>query len=272
MIKSQLRFSVRAIITAGLFLAPVVISAQGGQSIADRVHSAPNGTVRFSFTARPDVCGSGNSVYVGNSSSNRSAGGNADVEWDADCSHGPVRVVIDVRDHAAIGLRSYVGGRWRPGSGVTDLGTVSSRAAATYLVALARSAPASVGHKAIFPATLGDSVTIWPSLMQIARDAAVPSETRRDAVFWLGQMAGDAVTANLAGLAAEDTVDRAVRESAVFALSQRPKDEGVPALIHVAQTNRDPSVRKKALFWLGQSNDPRALSLFETILAGPGKS
>ena len=85
-------------------------------------------------------------------------------------------------------------------------------------------------------------------------------------------MAGDAVTANLANLVAEDTVDRAVRESAVFALSQRPKDEGVPALIHVAQTNRDPSVRKKALFWLGQSNDPRALSLFETILAGPGKS
>ncbi|MEO7042878.1 MAG: HEAT repeat domain-containing protein [Gemmatimonadaceae bacterium] len=272
MIKSQLRLSVRAVISAGLFLAPVVISAQGGQSIADRVHAAPNGTVRFSFAARPEVCGSGNSVYVGSNSSNRSAGSNSDVEWDGDCGHGPVRVVMDVRDHAESGLRSYVGGRWRPASGVTDLGSVSSQSAADYLVSLARRSPASIGHKAIFPATLGDSVTIWPSLMQIAREAAVPGETRRDAVFWLGQMAGDAVTANLANLVAEDTVDRAVRESAVFALSQRPKDEGVPALIHVAQTNRDPSVRKKALFWLGQSNDPRALSLFETILAGPGKS
>jgi HEAT repeat protein len=180
--------------------------------------------------------------------------------------------VLDVRNHSVTGLRSYVGGRWRVANGVTDLGNVSAQSAANYLVALAKQAPASVGHKAIFPATLGDSVTIWPSLMQIARDAAIPNETRRDAVFWLGQMAGNAVTANLAQLAAEDTVDRAVRESAVFALSQRPKDEGVPALIHVAQTNRDPAVRKRALFWLGQSNDPRALSLFESILTGNGKS
>ena len=269
----QLRF--RAVAGAAamiLAIAPHSVSAQGGQSIADRVHSAPDGTVRFSFKARPDVCGSGNSVYVGNNASNRGSGSNADVEWDADCGHGPVRVVLDVRDHSVTGLRSYVGGRWRAANGVTDLGNVSAQSAANYLVSLAKQAPASVGHKAIFPATLGDSVTIWPSLMQIARDAAIPNETRRDAVFWLGQMAGDAVTANLAQLAAEDTVDRAVRESAVFALSQRPKDEGVPALIHVAQTNRDPAVRKRALFWLGQSNDPRALNLFESILAGNGKS
>lgn len=255
-----------------LMIAPMLAAAQTRQSIADQVRSAPDGTVRFSFKARPDVCGSGNSVYVGSSSSNRRSGSNADVEWDADCGHGPVRVVLDVHDHSVTGLRSYVGGRWRTANGVTDIGNVSAQSAASYLVALAKQAPASVGHKAIFPATLGDSVTIWPSLMQIARDAAVPSQTRRDAVFWLGQMAGDAVTANLAQLVAEDTVDRAVRESAVFALSERPRDEGVPALIHVAQTNRDPSVRKKALFWLGQSNDPRALALFESILAGNGKS
>ena len=49
----------------------------------------------------------------------------------------------------------------------------------------------------------------------------------------------------------------------VVALSQRPRDQAVPALISVARTNRDPEIRKKALFWLGQSNDPRALNLFE---------
>jgi hypothetical protein len=260
------------VIAAALVGGSVVAAAQSGSSIADRVRSAPDGSVRFTFRARPDVCGSGNSVSVGSNTTGRSGGSNADVEWDADCGHGPVRVVLDVHDHSVTGLRSYVGGRWRPVSSAVDIGDVTPQAAASYLVALAKQAPASVGHKAIFPATLGDSVTIWPSLMQIARDVAVPSETRRDAVFWLGQMAGTAVTANLAQLVAEDTVDRAVRESAVFALSQRPKDEGVPALIHVAQTNRDPSVRKKALFWLGQSNDPRALTLFETILAGKDKS
>jgi len=36
-----------------------------------------------------------------------------------------------------------------------------------------------------------------------------------------------------------------------------PKDEGVPKLIEIAQNNRNPAVRKQAMFWLGQSNDPR---------------
>lgn len=265
----------RTLLAASLLtVASIPAGAQASQSIADRVHSAPDGTVRFTFRARPDVCGSGNSVYVGNNGSRTTSGrrNTADVEWDADCGHGPVRVVLDVNDHAVTGLRSYVGGRWRAVSGVTDLGDVTPQAAAAYLVSLAKQGPVAVGKKAIFPATLGDSVVIWPQLMQIARDESIPNETRRDAVFWLGQMAGETVTANLAQLVAEDTVDRAVRESAVFALSQQPHGEGVPALIHVAQTNRDPSVRKKALFWLGQSNDPRALTLFENILAGPPKS
>jgi HEAT repeat protein len=54
----------------------------------------------------------------------------------------------------------------------------------------------------------------------------------------------------------------------VFALSQEPRDEGVPALIRIVKSNRSPGVRKKALFWLGQSEDPRALALFEEILTG----
>jgi hypothetical protein len=45
-----------------------------------------------------------------------------------------------------------------------------------------------------------------------------------------------------------------------------PQDEGVPKLIEVATTNRNPEVRKQAMFWLGQSNDPRALAFFEKVL------
>jgi HEAT repeat protein len=57
-----------------------------------------------------------------------------------------------------------------------------------------------------------------------------------------------------------------VKERAVFALSQLPKDEGVPLLIEVAKSNRSPEVRKKAMFWLGQSRDPRATKFFEELL------
>jgi len=57
-----------------------------------------------------------------------------------------------------------------------------------------------------------------------------------------------------------------VKKRAVFALSQLPKDEGVPLLIQIARTNRNPEVRKQAMFWLGQSKDQRAIAFFEEIL------
>jgi HEAT repeat protein len=57
-----------------------------------------------------------------------------------------------------------------------------------------------------------------------------------------------------------------VKRRAVFALSQLPRDEGVPLLIQLARTNTNPAVRKQAMFWLGQSKDPRALRFFEEIL------
>ena len=43
----------------------------------------------------------------------------------------------------------------------------------------------------------------------------------------------------------------------------------MPALIQIARSNRDPEVRKKAFFWLGQTGDPRALALFEEVLTRP---
>jgi HEAT repeat protein len=53
---------------------------------------------------------------------------------------------------------------------------------------------------------------------------------------------------------------------AVFAISQRPRDEAIPTLIQLAQTHRDPNVRKKAIFWLSQMDDPRALAAIEKIV------
>ena len=79
-----------------------------------------------------------------------------------------------------------------------------------------------------------------------------------------GRKAASAITE-----AIEHDPETQVKEKAVFALSQLPKDEGVPKLIDVARTNRNPAVRKQAIFWLGQSRDPRALAFFEEVLARP---
>ena len=256
----------------------VVLAALAGvaeialaQSIATRVARVPNGTIRMSFAARPGICGSGNSIRHNNGRGRTTWGDNwntsRDVEWESDCSLGPARVVLDRRDGELADLRFYVGGRWRPaGANVVDLGTVPAREAADYLVSIAQSERGSMGEKAIFPATIADSSNIWPAMLKIARNDNLPRSTRTQSVFWLGQAAGDAATANLKDIVLDNSVDREVRESAVFALSQRPREEGIPALISVARTNKDPEIRKKALFWLGQSHDPRAIDLFEELL------
>jgi len=244
--------------------------AASAQSIASRVARVSNGTVRMTFAAKPGICGSGNSIRHDNGRGSTNWGNwneSRDVEWDNDCSMGPARVVLDRRNGELSDLRFYVGGRWRPASSdVVDLGNVSAHDAADYLVSIAQTERGSMGSKAIFPATIADSAVIWPALLKLARNADVPRATRSQSVFWLGQAAGDAATRGLNDLVLDNSVDREVREQAVFALSQRPREEGIPALINVARTNKDPEIRKKALFWLGQSNDPRALDLFEELL------
>lgn len=238
------------------------------QSIADRVARVVSGSVRLSFAARPGICGRGTSIVHGSRGTTTwGSSVQRDVEWDTACEPGPVRVVLDLRDHELSALRTYVGGRWRPsGDAVTDLGTVPAAAAAEYLLALVAGASSRVSRDAILPAALADSAVVWPTLLRVARDDGRPRETRRGAVFWLGQMAGDAATASLADLVGDAALDREVRAQAIFALSQLPHGDGVPALIRVARTSRDPELRRRALFWLGESRDPRALDLFEELL------
>lgn len=256
-----------ATLAATAALVVVACMAPGranAQSIAERVRSAGDGKVRFSFAAKPDVCGWGSSINRGGSyRTNWRPEKTEDVEYDSECSHSPVRVVLDVGDNRVTRLRTYVGGRWRSESAATDLGMLSTKAATDYLLGLAATAEGTVARDAIMPATLADSVTIWPALTRIARDQSRTSGTRKQALFWLSAEAGEKV----AGPGREDTDESTdIRKQAVFALSQWRSSEAVPGLIEVARKNRDPEVRRTALFWLGQKDDPRVIPLFEEIL------
>lgn len=91
------------------------------------------------------------------------------------------------------------------------------------------------------------------------------AEVRRDALFWLGQRAGEKAAGELRRAVDEDPEDK-VREHAVFAISQLPRERAVPILIDLVKTHKRPAVRKRAMFWLTQTGDPRALELIEEIL------
>lgn len=226
--------------------------------VADRVAAVRDGKVRMSFAAKPGVCGDGAHIRTVHRTD----------DWEGFCDTGPVRVVLSMTGGAVIDVDTYVGGLWRSQPGVTDLGDVPAAEAAAYLLSLASAAGGRVGKQAVLPAVLADSAVVWPQLLALARDASRPRATRRSAVFWLGQAAGEEATRGLRSIVDDRDTDLAVREHAVFALSQRPADEAVPSLIRLAREHPDPRIRKKALFWLGQSGDPRAIALFEELLLG----
>jgi hypothetical protein len=236
---------------AGLLPAPVL-----SQTLEQRIAVVGDGTVRLSFAARAGVCRDGVHQFGDKQASD---------EWEPDCERQPVRVALRVRGGVPVAVRTYVGGRWRAGSSAHDLGTVGAEAAASYFLRLAGQSRGVSGDP-VLPATLADSAVIWPSLLTLARAEHVPHERRRSAVFWLGQAAGKSIAGALDSIALDESGNRDIRKHAVFALSQRSTDEAVPALIRIARTNRDPELRRTALFWLGQSEDPRALDLFEELL------
>ena len=91
-------------------------------------------------------------------------------------------------------------------------------------------------------------------------------EVRKQAIFWLGQKASQKATQALTDTVEDKDGDTEIQKQAVFAISQRKKDESVPMLINIAKTHPKGEVRKQALFWLGQIDDPRALEVFKEIL------
>jgi len=101
-------------------------------------------------------------------------------------------------------------------------------------------------------------------LIGLARNSQY-TRVRADALFWVGQRAGDKAAGVITDALDRDP-DTEVKKRAVFALSQLPRDEGIPKLIEVARGNRNPEVRRQAMFWLGQTGDPRALKFFEEVL------
>jgi len=145
------------------------------------------------------------------------------------------------------------------------LGAARGAAGAVVIDRLARSdADADFRQHLTFVLTLTGPTGV-DTLIDLARHDA-SAQVRGQALFWLGQKAGQRAIGTLAG-ALDNDPDSQVRRQAVFAISQLPKDDGIPKLIELARTHRDPGVRQQAMFWLGQSGDSRALTFFEEVLS-----
>jgi HEAT repeat protein len=100
-------------------------------------------------------------------------------------------------------------------------------------------------------------------LLGVAGDPRETGEVRKQALFWAGQTR--IPTAELAATY-EALRDRELREHAIFVLHQRGDAAAVDKLIAIARRDPDPQMREKAVFWLGQSRDPRAAQALAEII------
>jgi hypothetical protein len=103
--------------------------------------------------------------------------------------------------------------------------------------------------------------TRW--LLEKARDESQPMEVRRKAVFWAGQ--GHASVADIAALYKSAKEPR-LREHIIFVLSQQDEEAATNQLMSIAKDDPDREMRKKALFWLAQKNDPRVTKLITDMV------
>jgi HEAT repeat protein len=93
------------------------------------------------------------------------------------------------------------------------------------------------------------------------------AESKKQALFSLGQKAGERSLKALGDAAASPDAETEIQKSAVHAISRRPKEEAVPMLIKIARTHAKSEVRKQALMLLARSGDERALDLFKELLS-----
>ena len=246
-------------------------AAAGAQNLAQRIASAPDGAVQFTYAARPGVCGNGRTYYSINGSM-WFGSMNDNVLRSDPCQPGPVRVVLGRAGKEVVDVNVFVGPA-QPSAGAADLGAVPAREAAEYLLSLAAKTDGRPGRDAITPAMLADSATVTPQLLAIARDQSRARETRTSAIGWLNRAADDRggvspsqLAKALGEMARDENDNQQVRQSALRVLARQENGEGVPALIDISRTTQDIWLGRQALSTLAQSGDPRARTYLRTAV------
>ncbi|HEX4560506.1 MAG TPA: HEAT repeat domain-containing protein [Gemmatimonadales bacterium] len=109
--------------------------------------------------------------------------------------------------------------------------------------------------KAVFALSQINSPQAAQMLRDEAERANAPVEARADAIFWLSQQGRGANADYLRTLYGRLT-DNDLKDKTIFAISQIGGADNVNWLMDLAANGQeDVDMRKKALFWAGQSND-----------------
>jgi HEAT repeat protein len=128
----------------------------------------------------------------------------------------------------------------------------------------------SLQEKAVFALSQHESARAQQALRSYAERAELPEEVREKVIFWIGQQGGKENDAFLRGLY-QRLKETDLREKVLFSLSQSGGQDNSRWLLGVAKDGTQPiELRKKALFWAGQS-DASIADLTALYASMPGR-
>ena len=102
-------------------------------------------------------------------------------------------------------------------------------------------------------------------LLEIARDKSFDTDTRKQAVFWASQRRAFDLE-QLSALYDQSRGDTEFQNHLLFIYSQRRETAAVDKLMAIAKSDPNVELRKQALFWLGQKNDPRVRQFIRDLI------
>lgn len=147
------------------------------------------------------------------------------------------------------------------------LGQSGGEHAASALDSILRSSSdPEVQEKAIFALSQQGSSKAMQSLRDFAMKKSAPTELRQNAIFWIGQSEGADNVRWLKSIY-QTVDDEELKDKIIFSVSQGDGREAKQWLVEVAGNQGESiEIRKKALFWLGQSSGtslPELFSLYD---------
>ncbi|HWL40074.1 MAG TPA: HEAT repeat domain-containing protein [Gemmatimonadaceae bacterium] len=119
--------------------------------------------------------------------------------------------------------------------------------------------------ESVIHAVAQDETAGSPWLLQKGRDASESMKIRKAAIFWAGQR--DATPTRDLVSFYQSVRESELKEHTIFVLSQRDDEPALNELLRIAKDDADRRMRARALFWLGQNDDPRVENLIGERLA-----
>jgi len=134
------------------------------------------------------------------------------------------------------------------------------------LLDVARNDPdQEVREQAVFALSQQHNARAGEILRAYVERPGISPEVRGQIIFWLGQRRGSENAAFLRGLYAKLTDDD-LKERVIFSLAQQGGNENGRWLMDLALNEREPiEMRKKALFWVGQSGNSSVATITELV-------